>query len=151
MEKKQQKEIIIMVVGAIVLAVVLAGNLIKPKPKTVSPPAGAAAQTVLQKIAPMAAPEKVGPGKALSESGMSWGRDPFVLVETGAGVTAEENVSNLTLEGTTAGVGIRPSAIINDEIVKEGSKIGKFTVLSIIKNKVIVTDGKDETELIIDR
>ena len=60
-------------------------------------------------------------------------------------------VSGLTLVGITEGVGIMPSAIINDEIVKEGSKIGRFTVLSIKKDRVTVTDGKDKIELIIDR
>jgi len=152
MEKKQQKEIIIMVVGVVILVAILAVNLIKSKPKTASSPAGAAVQTILQKTAlPVAAPEMKEPGTAVSESDAQWGRDPFMLKEFGAGGVVEDSFASLTLEGTTAGDGIRPSAIINDEIVKEGSKIGKFTVLSIIKNKVIVTDGKDETELIIDR
>jgi len=147
MDKKQKKEIIIMAVGAVILGLLLANNLGKVKVKTASSTVGDIADKVFQK----AAPKKEVPRKDIADTDTQWGRDPFTLHETGGGGEGGEYVSGLTLVGITEGAGIMPSAIINDEIVKEGSKIGKFTVLSIKKDRVTVTDGKDKLELLIDR
>lgn len=74
-----------------------------------------------------------------------WGRDPFVLHEVTP--LAADTISNLKLNGITTVKGGAPKAFINNDIVSVGSKIGKFTVLKITHNKVMVTDGEKNFEL----
>ncbi|MBI5144441.1 MAG: hypothetical protein HZA30_05180 [Candidatus Omnitrophica bacterium] len=74
-----------------------------------------------------------------------WGRDPFILQEIAQG--SLDDISNLKLMGITAGEKARPMAIINNEIVSAGSEIGKFKVLKISKDRVIVSDGEKDYEL----
>jgi len=74
---------------------------------------------------------------------LGWGRDPFSL-ETMAG-----EAGALHLMGITVIDAKHSKAIINNEIVSVGSKIGAYTVIKIQPNKVIVSDGQKECELII--
>lgn len=74
-----------------------------------------------------------------------WGRDPFVLQEVAQGDI--DSIEGLKLMGITAGEKAKPMAIINNEIVAVGSAIGKFKVLGISKDKVIVSDGEKDYEL----
>lgn len=75
-----------------------------------------------------------------------WGRDPFNLHEAdqSGGI---DSITSLKLMGITVGEKTKSMAIINNEIVSIGSKIGKFTVLKIAPGKVIVTDGQTNYEL----
>jgi hypothetical protein len=68
-----------------------------------------------------------------------WGRDPFVLHEVAVKV---DSVENLRLMGITSGGNKKPMAVINNELVPVGAKIGKFEVIEISKKGVAVTDGK---------
>lgn len=79
------------------------------------------------------------------KKGLPWGRDPFVLEESVQG--AEGTIGNLRLMGITVGDKTKSMAIINDEIASVGSKIGKFTVLKIYQDLVVVTDGENNYDL----
>lgn len=75
-----------------------------------------------------------------------WGRDPFVLEESGP--VQASAIGSLRLMGITVGQkNGKPHAIINDEIVSVGSRIGAFTVVNILPTKVVVTDGEKEYDL----
>ena len=80
-----------------------------------------------------------------AEERMVWGRDPFVLEEA-----AEEGMSNvggLKLMGITAAKNGKSKAVINDRIVSKGSTIGKFKVVDIWPDRVIVLDREEKTEI----
>lgn len=72
-------------------------------------------------------------------------RDPFMLAPVSKGPASE--VSDLVLEGISSDGKGKAMAIISGSIVRSGGKIGKFTVVNILKTKVIVTDGKKEYTL----
>ena len=72
-------------------------------------------------------------------------RDPFGPPDTPP--TAVSGVSSMKLTGITTNGAGKAIAIINEEIVPVGGKIGTFTVVSISSKKVILTDGKETSEL----
>lgn len=78
-----------------------------------------------------------------------WGRDPFVLKEMGSGSV----LSGLKIMGITAAAGAnkKSMAIINDEIVSVGSKVGQYEVVQIMKDRVTITDGKDNFDLLLEQ
>ena len=53
----------------------------------------------------------------------------------------------LRLMGITVGKDGNPQAVINDKMVSKGSKVGKFKVLDVLPNKVILMDMEEETKL----
>ena len=71
----------------------------------------------------------------------TWGRSPF-MPKTEAVVTP----TKLILAGI-AWDDENPKAVINDEIVGAGDKVGGNTVVSIQKDRVIMSDGSSEFEL----
>lgn len=74
-----------------------------------------------------------------------WGRNPFILEEVAKGDI--DSIAGLRLMGVTASEKAKSMAIINNEIVSVGSVIGKFKILSISKDRVIVNDGERDYEL----
>ena len=63
---------------------------------------------------------------------------------------AEEGMSNvggLKLMGITAAKNGKSKAVINDKIVSKGSTIGKFKVVDIWPDRVIVLDREEKTEI----
>lgn len=87
--------------------------------------------------------------KAIKEEAVkkesTWGRDPFTLQEVSS--TGIDTIQGLRLMGVTIGERTKSKAIINNEIVSIGSKIGEFKVLSISQDKVVVSDGEKSFEL----
>jgi len=79
-----------------------------------------------------------------------YGRDPFFhsseISEGKEGQTKGHHIASLALKGI-AWKGKTPMALIGDEIVKEGDTIGEYKVISIQKNRVVLT--KDGKELIL--
>ncbi len=71
----------------------------------------------------------------------AWGRSPF-LQKTEAVVTP----TKLILAGI-AWDDQGPKAVINDQIVGVGDKVGGNTVVSIKKDRVIMNDGSSDFEL----
>jgi len=78
---------------------------------------------------------------------IAWGRDPFMLEEPQDEGTA--GAPKLRLMGITVGRDGSPRAVINDQMVSKGSKVGKFKVLDILPNKVIVMDTDEMTEIVL--
>ncbi len=90
--------------------------------------------------APEAAKKKAPPGD------IGWGRDPFLPYE--ASFQEADSIQNLRLMGITSSLDKKTySAIINDELVQIGSRVGKFELISIKKDRVIVKDDKARYEL----
>ncbi len=81
----------------------------------------------------------------LTEEKTLWGRDPFML--HGSADAEAASAENLKLMGITIGKNSKPIAIINDQLVGPGSKIGKFRILKVFPTKVIVSDGEKTFEL----
>ncbi|OGX37638.1 MAG: hypothetical protein A3G91_04465 [Omnitrophica WOR_2 bacterium RIFCSPLOWO2_12_FULL_50_9] len=68
-----------------------------------------------------------------------WGRNPFVSSSSGG---PQRLILNGILWDT-----VRPSAIIDGEIVEIGGRIGPCTVLDIKPDKVLLNDGTRDLEL----
>lgn len=77
----------------------------------------------------------------------SWGKDPFVLQE--AASSGGGGVEDLRLMGITTGDTKKAKAIINNEIVSIGSRIGKFKVVDIASDRVVVSDGAQNHDLVM--
>lgn len=71
-------------------------------------------------------------------------RDPFGLPDS---PQAAGGISTLKLTGISTNGAGKMIAVINEEIVPAGGKIGNFTVVNITSKKVILTDGQKTTEL----
>ena len=71
----------------------------------------------------------------------SWGRDPF---NPKIGSAAAH--SDLVLQGILSHAG-KPQAIINNDIIEVGDKIGRNTVVDIGKNAVILESGEEKFTL----
>lgn len=71
----------------------------------------------------------------------AWGRNPFMVA---SGPTSE--AFGLKLGGITYDAKYR-CALINDKIIHVGESIGGYRVLSIDKEKVVVSDGAKHIEL----
>ncbi|MDD5422441.1 MAG: hypothetical protein PHT32_03345, partial [Candidatus Omnitrophica bacterium] len=82
-------------------------------------------------------------------SSLGWGRDPFMLEDSSSGDLSK--VSSLKLMGITSSKDSPHKAIINNIIVSVGSTIGKFRVLDISNDTVLVSDGKETFSLKIVR
>ena len=63
---------------------------------------------------------------------------------------ATERKTDLKLEGITYNPQ-RPTAIIDDNVVRSGSEIGGFKVKEILPDTVILTDGTEDISLTIER
>lgn len=122
------------------------GNLLKKiavARKTPAPRSSVPAQAVPPEPPTIAAQRGQVAPEATREA--DWGRDPFVLLET---PREDGDLSGqLVLMGiSVTGLG-NPTAIINNEIVTAGSRIGKYTILRIDQNSVVATDGSKEVVL----
>ena len=76
---------------------------------------------------------------------LAWGRDPFVLRESAP--TMIEGIESLKLMGITTGKKGAMLAIINNEMVSAGSYVGKFKVIRILDDKVVLDDGGKNVDL----
>ncbi len=144
---KKKLEIIVIIILALVFIFILAGSFKKTRSKMPSAEQKTS-QAILpeQEITPLfATRHEKSMEKTKDNKELAWGRDPFMLHDIGTGVV--DTVENLKLMGITVGKNTKSMAIINDEIVSVGSKIGKFKIVSIMSNKVVVTDGEKNYDL----
>ena len=74
-----------------------------------------------------------------------WGRDPF---SSGPAASAPANVFDMVLTGILWDDS-SPLAMIDDNPVAAGDKIGDYTVVEIKKDRVILNDGTKDFELIL--
>ena len=155
MDRKTRAEIIAIAVLISIFVLVFAGNMMKimsrksggaGKPASTEMPAPAAAS---QGIEPLFRPKAEEQKAQAPEGGLQWGRDPFVLPEAGGG--GADSIAGLRLMGITTSDKSKPAAIINNELYRIGSRIGKFTVKEILSSKVVVNDGEKDHDLKLSR
>lgn len=146
MDKKKQQIIIAGVLVVVLIALIGNTLLNKPKPQaqvqSVEPDVSAVAPASVPQVQPM--PETKTENKSTDTT--MWGRDPFVLKEIGAPGT----VISLRVMGITLSKNKKRMAIINNEMVAVGSKIGQYSVVRILKDRVVVTDGKENFDLLLE-
>lgn len=150
MDNKKKLEIVMIPVLIAVFVTILGSSLKKiglfgPKPAAYVPSAKAPSSAGVARLSFGAAAHEAAKKRA-DHAELGWGRDPFVLREA----TPQEasSIQSLSLMGVTWSSARKAfSAIINDEIVSSGSTVGKFKVIAIDKDRVIVTDGKENYEL----
>ena len=141
----KKKLIIIVAIGIALISALLIPGMLK---KTAG---RAAVATKTGQAAEMIAPLFREVKKSLDVSNDTTGqddanlRDPFALPEV-TQVTASD-ASELALTGITTGAKGKLMAIINGNLVYAGSKVGKFVVVSISADMVIVTDGAENFKL----
>lgn len=73
---------------------------------------------------------------------LTWGRDPFVLVEMGS----VDKDTSLVLGGIIWHRN-QPKAVINDEIYKIGDKIGDIQIVDIKKNSIVIEENNQTREI----
>jgi len=153
---KTVKELIMTAVLVGVLALVVIYQVGKAKKKTFSAKEGKSTVSVekqkKEKQKEVILPSKVAPGlKEIIElqkekASEQYGRDPFFpsaeVSEGKEGQMKGHHIASLALKGV-AWKGQTPMALIGDKIVKEGDMVGEYKVISIQKNRVVLTkDGK---------
>ncbi len=135
--------LILIIVLAIVFLVFLMSTLkkVSKKPKAVPVVERKIALTKHREPTTKGSPAKSRAERAETEeeiASLVWGRDPFVLVETGA----VETGAPISLGGIIWDKK-RPKAMINNEIYKVGDKIGNIEIVDIKRNSVLIkVDGK---------
>jgi hypothetical protein len=78
----------------------------------------------------------------IEEEGQGWVRDPF----SGKIYFAKEGDVSLVLTGIIWDVK-NPQVLINNRILRKGSRIEKYQILDIQKDRVILSDGLKQIEL----
>ena len=96
-----------------------------------------------QEFEPLFATKRLEVKKEEREIG--WGRDPFMLQE--ASPERVDTIANLKLMGITIDKTAKSMVVINNELLSIGDKIGKFRVIKIFKDSVVLTDEKENFEL----
>jgi len=155
---KKKTELIVTGVLIVIFVIVLTNSIMKIRAKTAPRPSEAITEQPANPASQLSIfPEKERPGhstaaiskkEAREKTVPTWGRDPFTREETI--ISSDSGVSSLRLMGITIGSS-KSMAIINNEIVNTGSKIGKFTVLKIARDRVVLTDGTENFELILNK
>lgn len=134
MDKKQIEIVVTSILVVVLIAFIFwAMKKIKSKP---------AVDASMQQTLPVL-PQSIEPAAAPRQP-VSWKRCPF----SGKIYADKPGNSDLRLAGVVWDEK-NPQALINDRIVKEGDSIGNYKIMKIEKNRVIVTDGAKDTELLL--
>ena len=146
---KEKKQLIITagLILVLVIAWVNTSKVISNRKKTKQAPQAPAeslpaAVSVSNKAPITAAKKPLITQKPEVEDDSAWGRCPF----SGKIFYGETKALDLKLSGILWDED-NPQAIINDEIWEEGQKVGKFKIIEILPEKVIVSDGTEKFEL----
>jgi hypothetical protein len=143
---RQKLELVAIPVLALVLLLVLWSSLAKVGIFRSKGPPKIAPAAALPEAGSRAIETREEPKKEAPIENLAWGRDPFVLREV-SGEGASE-IQDLSLMGITWSSDRKAySAIVNDELVVVGSKVGKFKVVEIGKDRVRVADEKGTYDL----
>lgn len=129
LENKKKIQLAITGIGIIILIYMVANNA--SRPKHITKPASEVAPNTTLELS-MAASLKASLGDKVK-----WGRDPFLL---DASKAKERGMEDLTLSGIVAGEQI-PYAVINNEVVKLGDKVGVMTVIEINEDNVVLDEN----------
>lgn len=156
MNKKDKIQLAVTGVLVVILAVILVLGMGKKgkknKRRSSSSRAGVSASTAKPK-SPKASPSvKLSPFRQLQEEArtMPLVRDPFTLkpIEKEEGEEDAKEVKFYLIG--IAWDPVQPKAIINNKIVQIGSQLGLYTVMEILEEKVILSDGAEKLELLLE-
>ena len=138
LDKKQRTELIITGISVIFLIFLVIGNTQKAQKKKAS--MITTGKTVASSLlAPISFEEKEIEESVIKEG---WGRDPFLF---GASTMTSFGLEGLLLNGIVWDKE-NPYAIINNDVVKIGDKIGDITVVEINEESVVMEeDGEQHT------
>lgn len=146
---KEQKQLIFIGVGIIILIIVFLSNLKGEKKKKLAPPAQnvtSATPATMAVSTPKSVPvERKGKGLDAQKkrAELPWGRDPFLSdIEKG------DQISELRLQGISFGGNKVGYAFINNIIVKKGDKVGEYEVFEIFKDRVLLRKGNQSFYLV---
>lgn len=139
---KKKIEIIGVAVLAAAFIYMWAGTIAKVRHAVVTPPAAVSVPAIIPNQGLFGVKQAPVVKKT---QGVGWGRDPFVLRDTSP--QDADTIAGLKLMGITVSDNMKAMAVINNEIVKVGSRIGRFRVLKIAAKSVIVTDGRENYTL----
>ena len=150
LDKKSQQQLLIVagLAGALVLVSLKAVadvKKIKQKRKAAPPAAAAVPVTPAASAAaarPTIAPEELYDKLEKETNSMELERDPFF-------VFTQAKPQGLDLHGIFWDAQ-EPRVIIDGQLLKKGEKVGKYTVIEIRKDRVILGDGQVEKELRIE-
>ncbi|MFA5260848.1 MAG: hypothetical protein WC450_06440 [Candidatus Omnitrophota bacterium] len=155
MNKKDKTQLAITGVLVVILAVILAMGMGKSgkKNKRRKPPAARGGTSVQTPKSPAARPSpKLPPYRQLQAEAQSMPlvRDPFTLKpiekEEGDGTPQEVKFSLIGIAWDPG----QPKAIINNKIVQVGTQLDRYTVMEITEDKVILSDGTEKLELLLE-
>jgi len=144
---KQKKQLVI-TAGLILVLVIAWANTFKAisnrkKAKLAAPVVSApAAASVTNKARSAPVKKPVISQRVEDEDDSAWGRCPF----SGKVFYGEAKALDLKLTGILWDED-NPQAIINDEIREKGQKVGKFKIIEILPEEVIISDGTEKFEL----
>lgn len=138
LDKKQKTELMITSIGILFLIFLVISNTQKARKKKAF--MAKASDTVISSLSvPISFEEKEIEESAIKEG---WGRDPFLF---GASTATGFGIEGFILNGIVWDKD-NPYAIINNDVVKIGDKIGDIAVVEINKESVIVEeDGEQHT------
>ncbi len=154
---KEQKQLTVIVVGLVVIAVVLFFNLRKKEEKSgnsvseeTSVPAGEKATPETAESRPSVSPDI----RRKQEAALAkpYGRDPFTLPSREPEIVAPKVVApkvadpelapiSLSLRAISIREGAAPMAVINNSIARVGDKIGDVEIVGIYKDHVLLKRG----------
>ncbi len=144
----KRKKQLIMTAGLVLLLVIAWANTFKAvakrkKAKLATPVVAAPAAATVSSKAPVAPAKKPAISQRVEdEDDSAWGRCPF----SGKAFYGEAKALDLKLTGILWDED-NPQAIINDEIREKGQKVGKFQIIEILPEEVIISDGTEKFEL----
>ncbi len=134
---KEVKQLIIVGVLAVFLIFALLNSFKKKPSKKIAPAVRPPAESAIDIKA-------LSPGLGISTDnkaftlqkqrmGLDWGRDPFNMA-----VDKGFQFADLKLKGISFGGNKQGYAFVNDEIVKQGDRVGDYEIVEVQKDKVLL-------------
>lgn len=137
---RDKKLILLIVLAGLALLSLLYGILTPSRLRRPGSPEAVTTQSTKPGASNLLAPLE---RSARKSSYLGWGRNPFSLSEV---ATVEKPVLNGIVWDQKS-----PQAIINNQILQKGDRIGRFTITDIQSTSVILTDDTHILELRLGR
>ncbi|MBU0709333.1 MAG: hypothetical protein KJ793_01305 [Candidatus Omnitrophica bacterium] len=139
----EKKRIEIIVTSVLVLVFILVWvRMIKVMNKRKAPKPRPSSSLIIVPPTSSVQPDASGIQEAIPKEVFAWGKCPF----SGKAYSTLDKGSGIALSGIIWDEEI-PMAVINDRILLVGDSLGSNTVISIEKEKVILSDGSKNIEL----
>lgn len=85
-----------------------------------------------------------------NESRYKWGSDPFFMPGMQKGKEGAAKIDGMTLNGVIHRKG-RGIAIINNKIMRKGDAVAGKRLIEILADRVILSDGDERIELMVEK